>query len=278
MGFLVGKNMINNTFKTPLVPVISFENYSLSVGFISPIRDLTFTIHEGESVAIIGPAGSGKSMVLSVIAQFIWEMDNNLLLNSFKQSGGIKILGIPITGKKPHHEILKKISSQIALVSEKSAWLPVSIAENFTLSQNLAGIKDILPFHQLIDTLPISHHNKALIDSLAELLPSQVELPFLQQLAIIRALLRKPKIFLLDDAFLRMDPVMLKQTEKLIINMSDKTTFVWATNDLYQASRVTDWTLFMRHGTIVEYTQTAQFFTNPSTQEAENFIAGRDDV
>ncbi len=278
MGFLVRKIMINNTFKNAAVPVISFENYSLSVGFISPIRDLSFTIHEGESVAIIGPAGSGKSMVLSVIAQFIWEMDNNLLLNSFKQTGGIKILGIPISSKKPHHEILKKISSQIALVSEKSAWLPVSIAENFALSQNLVGIKDILPFHQLIDTLPISYHNKALIDSLAELLPSQVELPFLQQLAIIRALLRKPKIFLLDDAFLRMDPVMLKQTEKLILNMSDKTTLVWATNDLYQASRVTDWTLFMRHGTIVEYTQTAQFFTNPSTQEAENFIAGRDDV
>ena len=83
---------------------------------------------------------------------------------------------------------------------------------------------------------------------------------------------------MLDDAFLRMDPVMLKQTENLVLNMSEKTTLVWATNDLYQASRVTDWTLFMRHGTIVEYTQTAQFFTTPSTQEAENFIAGRDDV
>lgn len=259
-------------------PVICFEKYSLSVGFISPIRELSFVIHEGESVAIIGPAGSGKSMVLSVIAQFIWEIDDNFLMNSFKQNGEIKILGIPLSGKKPSAETLKKIYSQVALVSEKSAWLPVSIAENFALSQNLAGMKDILTFHELIDTLPISQHNKALIDSLAELLPSQVELPFLQQLAIIRALIRKPKIFLLDDAFLRMDPVMLKQTENLILNMSEKTTLVWATNDLYQASRVTDWTLFMRHGTIVEYTQTAQFFTTPTTQVAENFIAGREDV
>lgn len=259
-------------------PVICFEKYSLSVGFISPIRDLSFIINEGESVAIIGPAGAGKSMVLSVIAQFIWEIDDNFLLNSFKQNGEIKILGISLSGKKPSTEILKKIYSQVALVSEKSAWLPVSIAENFALSQNLAGMKDILTFHELIDTLPISQHNKALIDSLAELLPSQVELPFLQQLAIIRALIRKPKIFLLDDAFLRMDPVMLKQTENLILNMSEKTTLVWATNDLYQASRVTDWTLFMRHGTIVEYTQTAQFFTTPTTQVAENFIAGREDV
>lgn len=182
-------------------PVISFDKYSLSVGFISPIRELSFTINEGESVAIIGPAGSGKSMVLSVIAQFIWEIDDSFLMNSFKQSGEIKILGTSLSGKRPSNDVLKKIYSQVALVSEKSAWLPVSIAENFALSQSLAGAKDALTFHQLIDGLPISQHNKAQIDSLAELLPSQVEPPFLQQLAIIRALYRKPKIFLLDDAF-----------------------------------------------------------------------------
>jgi len=259
-------------------PVISFADYSLSVGFVSPIRNLSFIINEGESVAIIGPTGSGKSLLLSVIAQLIWEIDNKFLLNSFKQAGEIKILGSVLSDKKPNFNVLKLIYSQVALVSEKSAWLPVSIAENFAISQNLVGTKEILSFHELIDNLPISQHNKAMIASLAELLPNQVELPFLQQLAIIRALIRKPKVFLLDDAFLRMDPVLLKQTENLILNMSANTTLVWATNDLYQASRVTDWTLFMQHGTAVEYTQTAQFFTNPTTQAAENFIAGRDDV
>ncbi|KAB8028561.1 ATP-binding cassette domain-containing protein [Fluviispira multicolorata] len=259
-------------------PAILFDRYSLSVGFISPIRELSFSIHEGQSVAIIGPAGSGKSMLLSIIAQFLWEIDDKFLLNSLKQSGNLQILGIPLGGEKPISNILKKIYTNVVLVSEKSAWLPVSIAENFALSQSLIGAESILEFHELIDSLPISHHNKAQIDSLAELLPSQVEVPFLQQLAIIRALIRKPKILLLDDAFLRMDPVLLKQTENLILNMSEKSTLVWATNDLFQASRVTDWTLFMRHGTMVEYTRTAQFFTNPTTRDAENFIAGRDEV
>lgn len=259
-------------------PVIYFEKYSLSIGYISPIRDLSFSIQAGESVAIIGPAGSGKSMILSVIAQYLWEMDDGFSLNLFKQSGELKILNNTVSNEKPTSEVLKKIYSNVVLVTEKSAWLPVSIAENFALTQHLIGTKKFLPFRELIDSLPISQHNKAQIDSLAELLPNQVEIPFLQQLSIIRALIRKPKVLLLDDAFLRMDPVLLKQTENLILKMSEKSTLIWATNDLYQASRVTDWTLFIRHGSIVEYTPTAQFFTNPSTRDAENFIAGRDDV
>jgi len=257
--------------------VIEFYNYTLSSGFVSYLKNLTFSIQEGDSVAILGPAGSGKRRLLSIIAQAAWNKKRFFFQDSYQQKGEIYLFQIPCL-PKPEHHACDVVSSQIGYVSDKNSWLPISIAQNFQVTQKILGLSEIIPFYDYIESLPISSRNKAQILSFSEFLPSQVEDPFLQQLAVMRELLKKPKLFLIGDVFLRMDPVLIKQTERLILSQQENTTLVWAIDDLYQASRITNKIIFIKDGSLIEYANTDLFFTNPSTGEAESFISGRDDV
>ena len=266
--------MIGESMSMAPDEALNFKNYAVLSGFVSPLRGVTFSLRQGESMAIIGPAGSGKSMLLSVLSQTVWETAYEP--SAVRQDGHATILGVEVSPAKPTLPLLQSLQSRTALVSEETAWLPLSIAENFDFTQRLLGLKDPRPYQDLLEALPLSSRNKAMMLALAELMPAQIEPPLLQELAVVRALMRKPELLLLDEPFVRMDPVLLRQTENLILSLAEETTLVWATNDLHQASRVTDQTLFMLHGSVVEFTPTPQFFTNPRSEEAEHFIAGRD--
>jgi phosphate transport system ATP-binding protein len=254
---------------------LQFEKYTLRSGFIAPLQDISFSLERKESLALIGPTGSGKSMLVYVISQMIWDVANRP--ETLRQNGLCKILGYQVTPKKPSLPTLTVLQSMIAVVGERSAWLPLPLCENFRVSQILAGSQNPITYYELMNALPLSLKNKSRLLALAELMPKQVESPLLQQLAIIRALLRKPALLLLDEPFGRMDPVLLRQTESLILELGEESTIVWATNDLHQASRITDRTVFMLNGKVRECTPTPEFFANPRTREAESFIAGHDD-
>lgn len=255
--------------------LVEFKNYTLSAGFVTPLRDLSFELKAGDSLSIIGSIGSGKSMLLYVLAQLIWEAA--IEAGAINQKGLCRLLTCDVTPKKPSFATLETLRAQTAFVSERNSWLPVSIAENFLALQIFIGAKQKLSFENLLTTIPMQARLRDKLYTLSELLPEQVETPYLQQLALVRALLRKPKLLLLDEPFLRMDPVMLRQSESLILEcVLENSSVVWATNDLRLASRVSDWTAFMMHGRCAEFSRTTDFYTNPKTREAENFILGRE--
>ncbi|MEN9825909.1 MAG: phosphate import ATP-binding protein PstB [Pseudomonadota bacterium] len=255
--------------------IIELKNYALQSGYSALLQGIELSVDAGESLGVVGPAGSGKSLLLKVISQSIW--DRNISgLESPIQSGECKVFGEFFSDKKPSSASLSVLQRQMALVGDTSSWLPVSIAQNFEAVRIVSGLERI-PFEDFVDSLPVSNRNKAQLLSVTELLASQVDQPILQQLAIIRAMLRKPRLLMLDEAFIRMDPVLVKNTEAILAEQSESLTLIIATNDLMQASRLTDRILFLLDGRVVECTPTTRFFTNPKTRQAESFIAGRDD-
>lgn len=256
-------------------PVIELKDYALQSGFSALLQGIHLVLKPGESLGVVGPAGSGKSLLLKVISQSIWDKDLSGL-ESPQQTGECRVLGEIFGSRRPAHSSLSAVQRQMALVGETSAWLPISIAQNFEAVRVVSGLEQI-PFEDFVESLPISNRNKAQLLSVSELLPNHVDQPLLQQLAILRALLRKPQLLMLDEAFTRMDPVLLKNTEAVLFSQSESLTFILATNDLLQASRLTDTILFLLDGRVVECTPTTRFFTNPKTRQAESFIAGRDD-
>lgn len=256
-------------------PVVELKDYALQSGFSALLQGIELCLQSGESLGVVGPAGSGKSLLLKVISQSIWEKDLSGL-ESPVQNGTCRVFGEPFGDSRPSRAALSVIQRQMALVGETSTWLPVSVAQNFEAVRVVSGLAK-QPFDEFVDALPVSARNKAQILSVSELSPHQVDQPLLQQLAILRALLRKPQLLMLDEAFTRMDPVLLKNTEAVLFSQSESLTLILATNDLLQASRLTDKILFLLDGRVVECTPTTRFFTNPKTRQAESFIAGRDD-
>lgn len=255
--------------------IIELKNYALQSGYSALLQGIELSIVAGESLGVVGPAGSGKSLLLKVISQSIWDRSISGLESPI-QSGHCRLFGETFTEKKPSASALTALQRQMALVGDTSTWLPVSIAQNFEAVRVVSGLER-MPFEDFIDSLPISNRNKAQLLSVTELLPNQVEQPLLQQLAIIRVLLRKPRLLMLDEAFIRMDPILVKNTEAILAAQSESLTLISATNDLLQAGRMTDRILFLLDGRVVECTPTTRFFTNPKTRQAESFIAGRDD-
>ena len=255
--------------------IVELKDYALQSGYSALLQGVDLLLNAGESLGVVGPAGSGKSLLLKVISQSIWDKDLSGLENP-TQTGKCQIFGEGFGQHRPARSVLAALQRQIVLVSESSAWLPVSVAQNFEAVRIVSGLEE-MPFEQFIETLTVSARNKAHLLSVSELLPSQVDQPLLQQCAILRALLLKPRLLMLDEAFTRMDPVLLKNTEEVLFNQVENLTLILATNDLQQASRLTDSILFLLDGKVMERTATTRFFTNPSTRQAESFVAGRDD-
>lgn len=255
-------------------PAIECLGFSLALELAYLLRSITFTLEAGQSLAVLGPVGSGKSMLLNTLSHLVWGTLHEI--GPVHASGVCRILGHGLTSGPVTPQQAWELQHSVVHIDENSAWMPISIEDNFALSQKLAGVAEPRPYLDLLTDLPLSGRQRMRLTAVADLMPMQIEPPILQLLAIIRGLLRKPRVILLDDPFLRMDPVLVKQTEHLIEALAGDASLVLATNDLHQASRMADWILLLDDGCVVEYTEALQFFTHPQTRLAENFVSGRD--
>jgi phosphate transport system ATP-binding protein len=96
-----------------------------------------------------------------------------------------------------------------------------------------------------------------------------------QLLCLARALAVNPDVLLLDEPASSLDPVTTESIEALVRTLVPAITVVIVTHNLAQARRVSDRTMFLYAGHLVEHGETAQVFENPAQEETANYIAGR---
>lgn len=98
------------------------------------------------------------------------------------------------------------------------------------------------------------------------------------------AIAMKPDVLLMDEPCSALDPISSRQVEELCLELKEQYTIIMATHNMQQASRVADFTAFFnteidnygkRRGKLVEFSPTAEMFSSPQTQEAEDYISGR---
>ncbi len=96
-----------------------------------------------------------------------------------------------------------------------------------------------------------------------------------QRLCIARALAVEPEVILMDEPASALDPASTLRIEELVEELKDNYTVVIVTHNMQQAARVSDWTLFMLYGEVVEFGPTPKIFTSPDDKRTEDYVTGR---
>jgi phosphate transport system ATP-binding protein len=96
-----------------------------------------------------------------------------------------------------------------------------------------------------------------------------------QRLCIARALAIEPEVILLDEPTSALDPRATSKVEDLLDALRGQYSIIIVTHNMQQAARVSDYTMFLYEGRLIEFNETSRMFTNPENEQTQNYITGR---
>jgi glutamate transport system ATP-binding protein len=225
-------------------------------GDLHVLRDIDLTIKAGEVVVVIGPSGSGKSTLCRAI---------NRLETIDKGSISIDGEPLPQEGKG-----LARLRAEVGMVFQSfNLFAHKSILENVTLGPiKVRGTKRDAAekrARELLDRVGIGQQ--------AEKYPAQLSGGQQQRVAIARALAMDPKLMLFDEPTSALDPEMISEVLDVMVDLArGGMTMVVVTHEMGFARTAADRVLFMSDGAIVEANTPEEFFTDPQTDRAKDFL------
>jgi phosphate transport system ATP-binding protein len=247
--------------------IIEIGNFNLYYSNFHALKNININIEEKRVTAMIGPSGCGKSTLLRSINRI------NDTIDDVHTSGSINISGHNIYDEDTDVDTLRK---NVGMVFQRPNPFPISIHENvaFGLRVNrIASDRDIIN-----GTVEKSLKAVLLWDDIKDKLrKSALSLTLEQQqrLCIARVIAIAPHIILLDEPCSSLDPVATRNIEELIIKLKENYTIVIVTHNMQQAARVSQDTVFMLMGRLIEFDKTEKIFTNPLKKETDDYVSGR---
>ncbi len=245
---------------------LAARGFHLYYGTFHALRDVSFEIPEHTVTAIIGPSGCGKSTLLRSFNRM------NDLVPGVRTSGGLEVGGVDVTS--PAVDVVE-LRRRVGMVFQRPNPFPRSIFDNVAFGLRLIGIRDR---GELAIRIESSLRRAALWDEVKDRLDrSALALSGGQQqrLCIARALAVEPEVLLMDEPASALDPTATARIEELVLELKGRYTILVVTHNMQQAARISDRTLFMLNGALVEYGETRQLFTNPREKLTEDYITGR---
>ncbi|SCC15995.1 amino acid ABC transporter ATP-binding protein [Gilliamella intestini] len=237
--------------------MISLENISKWYGQFQVLKNCTTRVGKGEVVVVCGPSGSGKSTLIKTV---------NCL--EPVQKGKIIIDGIEVTNKATN---LAKLRSKVGMVFQHFELFPhLTILKNLTLAQiKVLGRSDKEACEKAFNLLErvglLAHANKY---------PAQLSGGQQQRVAIARALCMDPVVMLFDEPTSALDPEMVNEVLDVMVELAyEGMTMMVVTHEMGFARKVAHRVIFMDAGEIIEDTSKEQFFTNPQSDRAKDFLA-----
>nr|WP_191966726.1 amino acid ABC transporter ATP-binding protein [Microbacterium testaceum] len=226
-------------------------------GQFQALKDIDLTVDRGEVVVVIGPSGSGKSTLCRTI--------NRLETIT---SGSITIDGkeLPKEGKG-----LAELRADVGMVFQSfNLFAHLTILENVTLGpikvRKMKKADAEKEARALLDRVGVGHQ--------ADKLPAQLSGGQQQRVAIARALAMKPKVMLFDEPTSALDPEMINEVLDVMVGLAkDGMTMIVVTHEMGFARKAANRVVFMADGQIVEQATPEQFFTQPESDRAKDFLS-----
>jgi len=247
--------------------IVHTNEFNFWYGHFQALHDLTLSIHAQQITALIGPSGCGKSTFLKCLNRI------NERTGTIRHSGSVQVLGQDIY----HPSVaLPELRKNVGMVFQKPNPLPLSIEDNI-----LFGIRSHFPKMKRSEAQVEVQHSLEQVGLWNEI-KDRLKKPALnlslekqQRLCIARLLPMKPKLLLLDEPCSALDPAGIEAVENLIRDLKRNYSVIIVTHSMNQAKRISDETIFMYMGEMIEMDETSNLFTNPKLKKTQDYIEGR---
>ncbi|WP_019220372.1 amino acid ABC transporter ATP-binding protein [Bartonella senegalensis] len=252
-------NLKNNK---PISPsksaVISIRNLNKWYGNFQVLHDINLDVETGQRIVICGPSGSGKSTLIRCI---------NQLEQAHK--GSICIHNIDIHTAPIHQQ--KTVLRKVGMVFQHFNLFPhMTVLQNCILApMTVQGLSK-----QQAKERAMHYLTQVGIEKHCEKYPLQLSGGQQQRVAIARALCMKPEVMLFDEPTSALDPESVGEVLEVMAQLADTgITMMCVTHEMRFAREVSERIVFLENGKIIEDTASDEFFTNPKSQRARDFLA-----
>lgn len=239
-------------------PVIKVEHLQKKFGSNEVLKDINAQVNEGQVICLIGPSGAGKSTFLRC-------------LNLLDQPSSGKVIFEDKELTALSEDQLDKLRERMGMVFQQFNLFPhMSIIENIKLApMKVKGLSDSDAKAKGLELLD----QVGLADK-ADAFPTSLSGGQQQRVAIARALEMDPEVMLFDEPTSALDPEMVGEVLKVMQDLAQKgMTMVVVTHEMGFAKNVADEVWFMADGYIQEKAAPQQFFAQPQTPRAQDFLA-----
>lgn len=225
---------------------LEIKNLNYSIGSKEILYNLNIKIISDKITVIMGPNGAGKSIFLKILNGIIRPTSGKILWNEKIDES------LVLNGQ--------------ALVFQKPILLRRSVEANLDFFDKLINLNnyDKNQLLKIVDLLDQKNQPARLL-SLGEQ----------QRLSLIRALLLRPRLIMLDEPTANLDPASTKIIEDIIISLKEfGIKIIFVTHNILQAKRLADEVIFFDKGKLIEHSNSKEFFSNSKSIKVNNYLNG----
>ncbi|WP_205738271.1 MULTISPECIES: amino acid ABC transporter ATP-binding protein [Glutamicibacter] len=236
--------------------MVELRGVNKHYGALHVLNDINLQVTKGEVVVILGPSGSGKSTLCRAINRLETIDDGTITIDG-------KVL--PEEGKA-----LAMLRADVGMVFQSfNLFAHKTIMENVTLGPiKVKGMKK-----SEADKVAMKLLERVGVANQAGKLPAQLSGGQQQRVAIARALAMRPKVMLFDEPTSALDPEMINEVLDTMVGLAKEgMTMLVVTHEMGFARKAADRVIFMADGQIVEQATPDEFFTNPKSARAKDFL------
>lgn len=243
---------------------VAMENVRVAYGPKTALEGLTLDVPRQRILAVVGPAGSGKTSMLRCINRTLE------FVAGASMTGTVRIDGEDVAGMKNVFELRRRVG----MVFPLPVGLPLSVFDNVAYAPRRAGVHDRAELSAIVER---SLRAAMLWDEVKDrlnLLGTRLSGGQQQRLTLARALSLDPEILCLDEFSIAIDPVTTMRIEDILRELKEQMTIVLVTNLVQQARRLADRTAVLIAGRLVEVGPTEKIFTAPDDPLTWRFVTG----
>ena len=211
------------------------------------LSSLNLFINSDDVSVIMGPNGAGKSIFLKILNGILTPTSGYITWNNKKQFSDT-------------------LNTQ-AFVFQKPILLRRSVISNLDYIDSVLGYKKKISKDRLLEIVQLQKQKNqpARMLSLGEQ----------QRLSLVRSLMVRPNLLLLDEPTANLDPGSTKIIEDLVLNLKKMgIKIIFVTHNILQAKRIADEIIFLNEGKMVEHLGKQEFFSNSKSIEVQNYLNG----